>query len=212
LEGIDMTEAADINASSGLGPTRGSLRLTASASSAQVAAGSDFSIFVNIHNPYDVPITVYKVDTHIPIELLDVNGQRLERARRAKNAQSDSWRKRLLNWFGDWLANRDTYSGVAIAVGTDFNPDQVKSFVEMATNIGDIRGGQDVSIVGLQLNFPTNPTAKDLDRIFARITDYQKGFGTSYSSTRGRRRETICTLYSTMVVLRAIKSCISNPS
>jgi hypothetical protein len=157
-----------VNAPSGPGPTRGSLRLNASASSAQIVAGSDFSIFVNIQNPYDVPITIYKVDTHIPIELLDVNGRRLERARRKNGIKSAAWWKRLLDWFVDRFPSRDTYSGVAIAVGTDFNPAQEKSFVEMATTIGEIRGDH-ATVTGLQLNFPTNPTSEELDSVFSRI-------------------------------------------
>jgi hypothetical protein len=169
-----MAEEAKVNPSFGSGPTRGSLRLSASASSAQVSAGSDFSIFVNIQNPYDVPITIYKVDTHIPIELLDVNGRRLERVQRQKDTQSVPWRKRAIDWLGDRFPRRDSYSGVAIAVGTDFNPEQEKSFVEMATNIGELKGDH-ISITGLQLNFPTNPTSEELDRVFARILNYQKG-------------------------------------
>jgi hypothetical protein len=168
-----MAEQASVNAPSGPGPTRGSLRLSASASSAQIVAGSDFSIFVNIQNPYDVPITIYKVDTHIPIELLDVNGRRLERARSQAVVKS-AWWQPFLHWFVDRFPSRDTFSGVAIAVGTDFNPDQEKSFVEMATNIGGITGNN-ATITGVQLNFPTNPTSEELDRIFSRISDYQKG-------------------------------------
>ena len=63
-------------------PIRGSLRLRINTSSPKIAAGSDFSIFVVIQNPFDVPITIYQVQTHIPIELFDVNGLRLDRARR----------------------------------------------------------------------------------------------------------------------------------
>ncbi len=71
-------------------------------------------------------------------------------------------------------SSEDAYSGVAIAVGTDFNPDQAKSFIEMATTIGEVRG-DNIHVTGLQLNFPTNPTSEELDRVFTRIVDYQKG-------------------------------------
>jgi hypothetical protein len=63
---------------------------------------------------------------------------------------------------------------VAIAVGTDFTG-EVKSFVEMAHISGIRTEVGDVTITGLQLNFPSNPTSEDLDRIFSRITDYQRG-------------------------------------
>lgn len=55
------------------GPVRGFPGLTVAATSPQTTAGSDFSIFVLVQNPFDVPITVHNVQTHIPIELLDVN-------------------------------------------------------------------------------------------------------------------------------------------
>jgi hypothetical protein len=153
-----MADELDKTARPSPGPTRGTLRLLISASSAQVVAGSDFSIFVNIQNPYDVPITIYKVDTHIPIELIDINWRRLEKMRRertkqsASTKQSTSWQKKLLDWITGWSYKRVRYSGIAIAVGTDFDPTQEKSFVEMATTIQTL-SGENVTITGLQLNF-----------------------------------------------------------
>jgi hypothetical protein len=43
-------------------------------------AGSDFSIFVIVRNPFDVPITLHQVETHIPVELMDMNRARVQRA------------------------------------------------------------------------------------------------------------------------------------
>ena len=58
-------------------PTRGPLRLEVSSSTPVMTGGTDFSIFVSISNPFDVPVTVYQVLTHIPIELIDRNTARL---------------------------------------------------------------------------------------------------------------------------------------
>jgi hypothetical protein len=69
-------------------PVRGSLRLAVSTSSPPISAGSDFSIFVVIQNPFDVPITSYQVQTHIPVELVDVNALRLELAKRENESRS----------------------------------------------------------------------------------------------------------------------------
>jgi hypothetical protein len=160
----------------GPGPTRGSLRMSVSPSSAQIVAGSDFSIFVNIQNPYDVPITIYRVDTHIPVELIDVNGRRLEKARQEKELLSFSWPKRLMHRFSDLIFGHQVYSGVAIAVGTDFDPLQAKSLIgNTAITIGELNAESNVRITGIELNLPPNPTPEDLDRIFSRVEDYNKG-------------------------------------
>jgi hypothetical protein len=52
-------------------------------------AGSDFSIFVLVQNLFDVPVTIHEVQTHIPVELIDVNQRRL-RATRHGSRQGDS--------------------------------------------------------------------------------------------------------------------------
>ena len=53
-------------------PTRRGLpKISVSTSEPVVDASGDFSIFVVIENPFDVSITVYSVQTHIPVELID---------------------------------------------------------------------------------------------------------------------------------------------
>jgi len=54
-----------------VGPVRGNLSILVSSSEPVVTASGDFSIFVEIRNPFDVPVTVYSVQTHIPTELVD---------------------------------------------------------------------------------------------------------------------------------------------
>jgi hypothetical protein len=156
-------------------PVRGSLRLSVTTSSPQVTAGTDFSIFVLIQNPFDVPITIYQVQTHIPVELIDVNGLRLHQAKRDKERQQRNASVGLLGLIKDNITDRTAHTGIAVAVGTDFNPkDEVdRQFINMTSTIGTM--GDNSSMVGMQLNFPENPTSEELDRIFRRIDDYKKG-------------------------------------
>lgn len=153
-------------------PVRGSLRLNVSTSSPQIGAGSDFSIFVVIQNPFDVPITINQVQTHIPVELLDVNRLRLELAKPSDPPASSSFAS-LLQRIRQRLAARRRHTGVAIAVGTDFDPTVDHDFVNMQTNVKSM--GDHSSIVGVQFSFPTNPSAEELDRVFRRLADYKHG-------------------------------------
>lgn len=156
-------------------PVRGSLRLSVTTSSPQVMAGTDFSIFVLIQNPFDVPITIYQVQTHIPVELIDVNGLRLQLAKREKERQQHNGSIGVLSWAKDKLVGQSIHSGIAIAVGTDFNPEAEveRHLVNMTATIE--RMGDNSSMVGMQLNFPENPTSEELDKIFRRIDNYKKG-------------------------------------
>jgi hypothetical protein len=50
---------------------RGPLRYEIETSSPQLQAGDPFSIFIRITNPYDVPVTVLRVATLLPVEFRD---------------------------------------------------------------------------------------------------------------------------------------------
>jgi hypothetical protein len=155
-------------------PVRGSLRLHATASSPRVTAGTDFSIFVIIQNPFDVPITIYQVQTHIPVELLDVNGMKLAHARwEEEQANEHRWGPRLYNTVRHWMFRNNDHSGIAIAVGTNFDPQAGREFAKVQAHIENI--GDNSSFIGLQFAFPQNPSSEELDRIFRRLDDYRKG-------------------------------------
>lgn len=154
-------------------PVRGSLRLIVNTSSPQVTAGSDFSIFVVIQNPFDVPITIHQVQTHIPVELIDVNGLRLDLAKHEKESISPSFFRNILESVKYKMTTSKIYSGVAMAVGTDFDPRADREFVQTSQSVGKMAEG--ASIIGVQFSFPENPTGEDLDRIFRRISDYKQG-------------------------------------
>lgn len=50
---------------------RGPLRYEIETASAQLEAGAPFSIFVRITNPYDIPVTILRVETLLPAEFKD---------------------------------------------------------------------------------------------------------------------------------------------
>jgi hypothetical protein len=50
---------------------RGPLRYDVETSSPQMEAGKKFSVTMQITNPYDVPVTIYDLNTQLPIELKD---------------------------------------------------------------------------------------------------------------------------------------------
>ena len=50
---------------------RGALKLEVSTSTPVVSAGTEFSIYVVIRNPFPVPVTILRTETHIPVELSD---------------------------------------------------------------------------------------------------------------------------------------------
>jgi hypothetical protein len=157
-------------------PVRGSLRLTVNTSSPQVTAGSDFSIFVVIQNPFDIPITIHQVQTHIPIELIDINGLRIDLARREKELESFTFIRYIYELAKYQLTASRRHSGIAIAVGTDFDPTIEREIIKMSTNVETLQltSGSTANL-GMNLIFPENPTSEELDAIFRRIFDYQKG-------------------------------------
>lgn len=63
---------------------RGALKVDVSTSTNLVSAGKEFSIYVVIHNPFDVPITLHNTETHIPVELSDKIAEFRHNTNRAK--------------------------------------------------------------------------------------------------------------------------------
>jgi hypothetical protein len=58
--------------------SRGAIKIIISTSTTNLVAGQEFSIFVKIQNPFDIPISLVKVSTELPTELLDVDFLRRE--------------------------------------------------------------------------------------------------------------------------------------
>jgi len=51
---------------------RGDLHVRVSTSKTTVVAGQEFSVFVVVNNPFEVPIILYSVETQIPVEIVDI--------------------------------------------------------------------------------------------------------------------------------------------
>jgi hypothetical protein len=158
-------------------PVRGSLKLTVSASSPQTVAGSDFSIFVIVQNPFEVPITLYQVQTHIPVELMDMNRERLESLRSPDDAHDRD--RKYVGPVGRWVEHRalrqrqrQTQNGIATAIGTEVAPEEAAELFRATVNVeGDVGG----TVAGVMLNFPVNPTSDELDAILRRFADFRRG-------------------------------------
>lgn len=54
-------------------PIRGAIRTIIENSTDSIVAGSEFSVFVKIQNPFEIPLTLRQISTHIPTELLDLD-------------------------------------------------------------------------------------------------------------------------------------------
>lgn len=58
---------------------RGAIRTSVTISTESLVAGQPFSIFVTMTNPYEVPISIHRVSTSLPTELVDLNQEIRER-------------------------------------------------------------------------------------------------------------------------------------
>ncbi len=54
-------------------PTRGAIRTEISTSTDVLVAGTPFTLFVTVYNPYEVPITLHRISTYLPTEFVDVD-------------------------------------------------------------------------------------------------------------------------------------------
>lgn len=164
------------------GPVRGFPGLTVAATSPQTTAGSDFSIFVLVQNPFDVPITIHQVQTHIPVELIDVNRRRVERAKLSAQVQQDGQPDTAPASLAQqlrlrWQLRRE-HPGVATAVGTELTPEEASELFKSQVAIsGDLNvyGGGSASFAGVNFVIPKDPSSDDLDALMRRVIDYRRG-------------------------------------
>jgi len=54
-------------------PIRGAIRTIIESSTDGIYAGGEFSIFVRIQNPFEVPLTLVQISAHIPTEFIDLD-------------------------------------------------------------------------------------------------------------------------------------------
>ena len=53
--------------------SRGDLKVEVEVSKPLIVAGEQFSVFVNVTNPFEKPVIIYSVETMIPSELVSIN-------------------------------------------------------------------------------------------------------------------------------------------
>jgi hypothetical protein len=153
-------------------PVRGPLSLTPSAGSPQITAGEDFSIFVTLQNPFDVPVALYEVQTHLPVELVDINQVLLLKAEDQNLAKPGIFGPlRRWLWFRRQVSSAQT--GYATAVGTGYSPEKTKSFLESRVTIKTVAEGAVVE--GIAIHLPEKATPDELDAFMRRISSYQDG-------------------------------------
>jgi hypothetical protein len=137
-------------------PSRGALKLEVSTSTPVVAAGSEFSIFVVIRNPFPVPVTIYSTKTHIPVELSDEISRQAEKSRiklerKDLLQRTDKWHQKILKkteFFVSDLAKQfkpDAGPRVAVAVSTDSREARARTtpvyiYGDVGTEGGDFVG------------------------------------------------------------------------
>ncbi len=164
---------------------RGSLKLEASSATPIVTAGTEFSIFLVIRNPFPVPVTIYSTETHIPVELSDqiwtrnkfneIHNDRIKQGEKAINL----WDKTVLKFkhiFQDvilWV-NPPKSPRVAIAVSPE-----TQSTIEPITKSFVIEGSvnsQRDAVFGDQWNLDFKGLGQDeIRKIFWDINEYQHG-------------------------------------
>lgn len=164
---------------------RGALKIETSTSTPTTSAGSEFSIYVIIRNPFSVPVTIYSTETHIPIELTDEiwrksNKQKilLERHGLINNEKTEAKKflLRLNFWFKDLFQNLQTDSGPRVAVAV--SPEVQESISRVKPDIR-VDGGLSVErdFIGgdrWELDFASMPAEK-VRQILFDINEYING-------------------------------------
>jgi hypothetical protein len=173
-------------------PIRGTIKVEVSTSETAVNISSDFSIFVIVRNPFDVPITVYSVQTHIPSQLVDSIwlqklqcAQREGRLRRVERTKGMGKIGAIIsNWWEEVLEKLRIPAGSSVAEAVGPEIDRLPVVPPESRTTLNVEAGAQVSADNLvagafnevwNLEFPNNPTNDELDRIFMKVEDFRAG-------------------------------------
>jgi hypothetical protein len=165
---------------------RGALKLEISTATPLVSAGTEFSIYVVIRNPFPVPVTILRTETHIPVELSDViwrhnEQQKKMRARKKGIDNAKNFVARFVLRVGfalsDLYSRFRTDAGPRVAIA--FSPEEQQAisrsepYIQISSDDvsigGDVIGGHKYN-----LNFP-NLSAEEVRRILWDIDNYDRG-------------------------------------
>jgi hypothetical protein len=156
-----------------------------------IVAGQEFSVFVVINNPFEVPIVLYSVETQIPVELVDMVGRQFQKQSiiaedsTFKRSYSDLWSNILRLTWDRWrmslIVSSQPESRIAQAVTpVETLKRERYGSVDVNISVGHLEGaGQ---IVGAQIQrFQTvditidSASPKHLDNLLWRIESYKEG-------------------------------------
>jgi hypothetical protein len=84
--------------------SRGDLKIEVDEGRAIIIAGNEFSVFVKIINPFEVPIVLYSVETQIPVDLIDFSPKRVLDTYETENKKG--WKDTLGEYFEDLIGGR----------------------------------------------------------------------------------------------------------
>lgn len=181
-----------INSEQLLPPTmlRGDLNIRVSASKPTIIAGQEFSVFVVISNPFEVPIVLYSVETQIPIDIIDIVEKQRRRARLMKEVLKSQLQKNsfwnILNrltmaqWRINWRLANEPDNRIAEAVSTP-EVDRFKKSIDvtMQINSNSVQGSK---VIGAQIEkYQTldvkidSASPKHIDSILRRFDFYKRG-------------------------------------
>ena len=174
---------------------RGLLELSTSASKTLLTAGDEFSVFVTVRNPYDVPVTLYTVETQIPVEFEDVvwkQRRRLEllttedkltgedkEPQISKGLFAGLWNITVDRWRQNLQMAAETQPRIAQAVTpTEASELREKSLrVEANVHVGDVMRG---SVTGVQIEqyqpiTVASASPEQIDSVLWRLTAFRHG-------------------------------------
>jgi hypothetical protein len=88
---------------------------------------------LSIQNQFEVPITLYQVETHIPVELIDVNAPRRVPESRSEFSRVEMKGMGPIYWIKNALHRRAelirAQTGIAVAMGTLLSEKEEREFL-----------------------------------------------------------------------------------
>jgi hypothetical protein len=170
--------------------SRGDLQIQVSASKPTIVAGQEFSVFVVIGNPFEVPIVLYSVETQIPVELVDVAAKQIRRNVLSDDPafsrpQAGLWNSILCLTWDRWRINlriaTEPENRIAQAVAAP-EITSVKTQPVIAATISVGAMASDSRVSGVQIDrYQTidlnidSASPKHLDNLLWRLEAFKKG-------------------------------------
>jgi hypothetical protein len=170
--------------------SRGDLQIQVSASKPTIVAGQEFSVFVVIGNPFEVPIVLYSVETQIPVELVDIAEKQIRRNLLSedpvfKRPQAGLWNSILRLTWDRWRMNlriaTEPENRIAQAVAApEITGAKQAPTVTVTQSVGTM--ASDSRVIGAQIErYQTidleidSVSPKHLDNLLWRIEAFKKG-------------------------------------